>query len=634
MRIFKTLAATLVVLGTLALAAPTALAASFSYSATADGNNTIRIQIRNAEEFSEIDFFARQGSTLSTTIDDLDETDGDGDFSGSVRPGFDFSNGSIETHVTVDGERSNTVIVNGDDDDNDCDFFDDCDDDDDNDDVRASDTSVNLDHDDSVRITLSGAEDDEYFIEDSPTSSIATADLDDDRLTIRSDNRDGDTSVEVCDEDDENDCVTINIEVDDDGNDDDDCDFFGDDCGISASDTSVNLDRDDSATVTLFGSSNDRYFIEDEPDDDIATASLSGNRLRIESENRSGGTSVEVCLQINSSDCVEIEIFVDDDDNDDDDCDFFDDCDDDDDVDASRTNVNLDQDDSTTVTLSGGEDDRYSIEDAPSSSIATVSLSGDRLTIRSRNRDGETEVEVCDREDDNDCVTIDISVDEDNNDDDDDSFGDLQFFPSSVSLQTGQSTQITAFRNGFESSLRLSSNSNSSVASVSINGNNINVFGLNPGSTSLNICTTDNDDCGSLFVTVSGVLGSSTFANGTLVNDNGTIYILYRNTKAGFTNFSAFLGFGFEPGDITFASTANIPSGFTISSSQQSHPWGSWVKNGNTVYFVHESGLIPVPSFDVFHNNGGQDRLVVPMNGFDFSLPIMGSMGFSDSRLR
>jgi hypothetical protein len=136
-------------------------------------------------------------------------------------------------------------------------------------------------------------------------------------------------------------------------------------------------------------------------------------------------------------------------------------------------------------------------------------------------------------------------------------------------------------------------------------------------------------------MTPSGVLGSSNYNNGTLINEGGTVYIIYSNSKTGFASADAFLGLGYNFGSVLNAGVTNLPfSGYTVTTANASHPWGSWVKNGSTVYFVHQLGLIPIADYGTFLNNGGSDNLVVPANSYDFACPILSVMVANDTRLR
>src|SRR6185369_12025168 len=103
-----------------------------------------------------------------------------------------------------------------------------------------------------------------------------------------------------------------------------------------------------------------------------------------------------------------------------------------------------------------------------------------------------------------------------------------------------------------------------------------------------------------IYITGSGsVLGSTTYNNGQLLSVGGTVYIVYKNSLVAFGNASAFLGLGYNFSQVSQGYTNNIPvSGYVISTAHAAHPWGAWVKNGSTVYFVHELGLIPVPDWN------------------------------------
>ncbi len=132
-----------------------------------------------------------------------------------------------------------------------------------------------------------------------------------------------------------------------------------------------------------------------------------------------------------------------------------------------------------------------------------------------------------------------------------------------------------------------------------------------------------------------GVLGSSTYQNGQLISENGTVYVVYKNTKTGFVSASVFTSFGFSFDNVLNAGNSGLnDSGYVIRSANTSHPWGSWVKSGQTVYFVHESGLIPVPDWNTFVNNGGQGNLIVNANSYDFNLPTLTPMSWGDARVR
>jgi hypothetical protein len=193
--------------------------------------------------------------------------------------------------------------------------------------------------------------------------------------------------------------------------------------------------------------------------------------------------------------------------------------------------------------------------------------------------------------------------------------------------------------------------------SATTSGNSLNLTALSSGSSVVSVCslygytvpTTSSPVCGTVYVTVVGnavsyvnpitvpqqVLGASTYASGTLVQQGSTIYILYRNTLIPFGNYSAFIGLGFKTSSVLNVGYTNIPvSGYVISTQFAAHPWGSWVKSGQAIYFISEYGLIPIPDYSTFLNNGGSPSNVVPANAYDFQLPLQSPMTAQDSRLR
>jgi hypothetical protein len=131
-----------------------------------------------------------------------------------------------------------------------------------------------------------------------------------------------------------------------------------------------------------------------------------------------------------------------------------------------------------------------------------------------------------------------------------------------------------------------------------------------------------------------GVLGASIYPNGQLIKEDGTIYIVYRGQKSGFASAYVFTSLGFKFGNVLSTGYTNLPNtGYVVNNAAAAHPWGTWVQSGQAIYFVHQDGLIPVPSWDVFVNNRGASNLVVPANMYDFQKSILSVMTYNDSRL-
>ncbi|MDB4939839.1 MAG: hypothetical protein JWO40_264 [Candidatus Doudnabacteria bacterium] len=135
--------------------------------------------------------------------------------------------------------------------------------------------------------------------------------------------------------------------------------------------------------------------------------------------------------------------------------------------------------------------------------------------------------------------------------------------------------------------------------------------------------------------TKGSVLGSSTYNNGTLVLENGTISLVYKNTKAGFTNYKAFTGLGYKVSNVVPADINGMGvAGYLIKTASAAHPAGSWVSSKGTVYFVDPSGLIPISDMDTFTNNGGNVPNIVPANSYDLKKVKLSIMVMDDARLK
>lgn len=110
------------------------------------------------------------------------------------------------------------------------------------------------------------------------------------------------------------------------------------------------------------------------------------------------------------------------------------------------------------------------------------------------------------------------------------------------------------------------------------------------------------------------------YTSNTLVVDGGVVYLIMGPAKIPFSSMRVFLRLGYAVARIQRGSTSQyrLPNGgYKLNDPAMAHPWGAWVLKGKTVYLVHESGLIPVPSWDIFIANGGRAEYLVPANAAD-----------------
>lgn len=108
---------------------------------------------------------------------------------------------------------------------------------------------------------------------------------------------------------------------------------------------------------------------------------------------------------------------------------------------------------------------------------------------------------------------------------------------------------------------------------------------------------------------------------GTLAVDGGTVYWMNQYHKIPFTSREVFLGLGYSFDNVVRANLDAYPlaGNYLLSSPEQAHPWGSWLqkKGESTVYYSHESGLLPAPNWMTFLFCGGRPDLIVPLNEAD-----------------
>jgi hypothetical protein len=83
--------------------------------------------------------------------------------------------------------------------------------------------------------------------------------------------------------------------------------------------------------------------------------------------------------------------------------------------------------------------------------------------------------------------------------------------------------------------------------------------------------------------------------DGSLINDQGTVYIMTNGSRAGFTSAAVFTGLGYSfsnviPGDTSFMNTLS-----PISSTAMAHPAGTLVNQAGTVYLMTSSGKQGIP---------------------------------------
>lgn len=109
------------------------------------------------------------------------------------------------------------------------------------------------------------------------------------------------------------------------------------------------------------------------------------------------------------------------------------------------------------------------------------------------------------------------------------------------------------------------------------------------------------------------------YADGSLVNDNGTIYVISNGAKHGVTTASVFLSLGYKWINVIYGNASFMPDGAVISAAL-AHAPGTLVNQNGTIYYISNFGKMGFPSLAVFNSWGFNLKNVVPANGEDMAL--------------
>lgn len=396
--------------------------------------------------------------------------------------------------------------------------------------------------------------------------------------------------------------------------------------GIWFSQGSLNLVLNQSQTVSIYSSLGANYYLSSNSNSGAVTASVVGNSLNIYGR-AVGSSNVVVCHSTATNSCGTIFVSVG--------AGFGSGS-----LTLSQTSLNLAAGQSAAITVYNSTGSLY-ISTNSNPSVAGAGISGSTLNVYAANP-GLTNISVC-QNNASGCVTLPVTVSGY-------SSGSLTFITASLptltlgqfysyALQVSGGTppyNFSLVSGSLPSGLSLSTSGviTGTVASAAASSFTVRVSDNFGRTTTANFYLAGPSGSGSGSLS-GGVLGASTYKNGQLLREGNTIYLVYRNLKSGFASLSAFAGFGFKLSNVINVGSSGLnDSGFVVSASNASHPWGSWVKSGQTVYFVHETGLISVPDWNTFINNGGQGQLIVNANLKDFALPMLSPMVLDDARLR
>ncbi len=116
--------------------------------------------------------------------------------------------------------------------------------------------------------------------------------------------------------------------------------------------------------------------------------------------------------------------------------------------------------------------------------------------------------------------------------------------------------------------------------------------------------------------------------------DNKTVYIIGENaTKRGFANADVFKALGYKFGKLLKINLSDYSQGQVIESSANPHPEGSLIQIQGAIWLIQNGVRRGFPTLAIFSSYGFTLARVVPGNAADTTLPLGDVLGFRDGTL-
>ena len=259
-----------------------------------------------------------------------------------------------------------------------------------------------------------------------------------------------------------------------------------------------------SVSVTVSGGSGS-YLISNNSNSGAVQASLSGSTVTLTASSTTGSSSITVCttdmtycgiINVSASTVSSTAVSF------------------------SQTNPVVAIGQSMTVTIYGGTGNNFYVSSNSNPSIVQANINGNILTLIANAGTGTSTINICAYAGSCGSVTANVTSSVGSN-------GSISLSQSTVSILAGQSTNITIL--GGSTPYSMSSANSTNIFNSSINGNILTIYGVNPGYSSANICSSTG--CTTLSVTVSNTNISSnppTFSQNNVpltIGQQATVYI-------------------------------------------------------------------------------------------------------------
>ncbi|PIR96072.1 MAG: hypothetical protein COT92_03105 [Candidatus Doudnabacteria bacterium CG10_big_fil_rev_8_21_14_0_10_42_18] len=109
-------------------------------------------------------------------------------------------------------------------------------------------------------------------------------------------------------------------------------------------------------------------------------------------------------------------------------------------------------------------------------------------------------------------------------------------------------------------------------------------------------------------------------------NDKGTCYLITNGKKAGFTSANIFTQLGYNFNFVIFGDVSFLPSTENIDTPTAPHNPGSLINKDGTVYLVVNNGLLGLPNWNTLESWGYLPTDIIPANSADRNLSVVGTL--------
>lgn len=110
--------------------------------------------------------------------------------------------------------------------------------------------------------------------------------------------------------------------------------------------------------------------------------------------------------------------------------------------------------------------------------------------------------------------------------------------------------------------------------------------------------------------------------NGSLVNEDGTVYIVSSDQRAAFASAKVFQGLGYLFSNVIPASISHLVTLAPLTGIDSAHPNGTLVSDNGIIYVMQNGYRVGVPNMAVLESWGYSASEIVPANEQDLKIPI------------